>query len=82
MGQAESKEAQLKEVVADTLGIAPDDIDEETSTETQGAWTSLNHLTLMATVEEAFGVTFTMEEMTALTNYAALRDAIVGSAKR
>ncbi len=64
---------RLKTITAETLGVDPEEITDEASPQTLGAWTSFQHLTLMAAVEEAFGLTFSMEEMTGVHDYAELR---------
>ena len=63
---------RLKEVTAETLGIDADEIGDDTSPATTPEWTSFNHLTLMSVVEETFGLTLSMEEMTAVKSYADL----------
>jgi acyl carrier protein len=70
------QEERLRDVVAETLGIDSDDVGDETSPETVAAWTSLNHLTLMSAVEEAFGIQLSMYDMTAAQSYATLRERV------
>ena len=69
-------EARLKQTVADSLTIDEDDIGDETSPNTEPAWTSLGHLTLMSAVEDAFGVQFSMEEMAAAQSFGELRSML------
>ena len=66
------KEARLREVMAETLGLDEDEIDADTSPQTQAAWTSFSHLTLMSAVEEAFGIQLNINEMTAAQSYGQL----------
>lgn len=73
------QEAHLKRVSAETLGVAPEDLTEEASPETLAAWTSLNHLLLLSAVEEAFGLMFSMEEMSGVHNYGDLRSLVTRS---
>jgi acyl carrier protein len=70
------QEERLREVVAETLGIDSEDVDDETSPQTVAAWTSLNHLTLMSAVEEAFGIQMSMEDMAVAQSYATLRETV------
>ena len=65
-------ETKLKDIVADTLGVDADEIEDTTAPANLPAWTSFNHLTLMSAVEEAFGLTLSMEEMTGVKSYADL----------
>lgn len=62
----------LKEITADAFGVDVDDINDQTSPKTLAAWTSFSHLTLMSAVEDAFGITFSMEEMTGAHNFPEL----------
>lgn len=75
----DEQEAELKTLTAETLGVDPEDITDDASPETLAAWTSLNHLTLMAAVEETFGLTFSMEEMTGVHNYGELHALVARS---
>lgn len=65
-------QVRLTEVVAETLGLAEDEITAETSPQTEAAWTSFSHLTLMSAVEEAFGIQLSMAEMTAAQSFSSL----------
>ena len=66
-------DARLKQTVADALTIDEDEIVDETSPDTEPAWTSLGHLTLMSAVEDVFGVRFSMEEIGAAQSFGKLR---------
>ena len=66
-------DARLKQTFADSLTINEDEIVDETSPDTEPAWTSLGHLTLMSAVEDVFGVQFSMEEMAAAQSFGQLR---------
>ncbi len=70
------QEQHLKEVTAEAFGVDVDEIDDKTSPQTLAAWTSFSHLTLMSAVEEAFGLTFSMEEMTGVHNFSELRQTV------
>ena len=63
---------RLREVVASTLGIADDEITDDLSPETEPAWTSFAHLTLMSAVEEELGIQLSMQEMTDAKSFGAL----------
>ena len=63
---------RVHQIVAETFGIDADDVDDSTSQQTLDAWTSLAHLRLLTTLQSAFGVRFTMQEMSALTRVSAI----------
>ncbi len=73
------QETQLKTLTAETLGVDTEEITDEASPQTLAAWTSFEHLTLMSSVEEAFGLTFSMEEMTGVHDYGELRALVARS---
>ena len=60
------------DVVAQTFGVDPAGITPESSSQTVAAWSSLAHLRLLASLEQAFGVRFTMAEMTSMNSVAAI----------
>jgi acyl carrier protein len=67
---------RLHEVVGNTLNVDPELLDDTSSPETLREWTSVCHLTLMAAIEREFDVIFSMEEMTAVTSVASLRQLV------
>jgi acyl carrier protein len=64
------------EVVAQTLGVDPADLTADSSTQTVAAWSSLAHLRLLSSLEQAFGVRFTMAEMTSMSSIAAIEHVL------
>ena len=73
------QETQLKTLTADTLGVDPEEIADDSSPQTLAAWTSFNHLMLMSAVENEFGLTLSMDEMTEVHDYAELRALVARS---
>lgn len=65
-------ESKLKEIMASLLTIEPALIDDQTSIETVELWDSLNHMNLMAGIEETFKVTLSTEEIIEGTSYEAI----------
>lgn len=74
------QDIRLQALTAETLGVDPDELDDHASPETLAAWTSFNHLMLMAAVEEAFGITLSMEDMSGVHNYGELRALVARTA--
>ena len=52
------------------------EIDAETTADDIDDWDSLNHITLMAAVEDEFGIRLSMGEVSGLDNVGALADVI------
>lgn len=62
---------KLKEIVADILKISDTDIPEDLSPQNFPEWTSLKHVKLITTIEDAYKVKFTFKEVKSLKNLAA-----------
>ncbi|HEY1952399.1 MAG TPA: acyl carrier protein [Gemmatimonadaceae bacterium] len=66
-------EHKLKQVMGDVFAVTPDSIDDSASVDTVEKWDSLNHLTLVLALEEAFNVSFTEEQIVEMLNYPLLK---------
>ena len=66
-------------VEAETFGLDPQQVDGAASAQTLAAWTSLAHLRLIANLEQAFGLRFTVKEMTAMTGVQAIANVLAAS---
>jgi acyl carrier protein len=67
---------EIREVVGDILGLAPDEVDNDFSREVADNWDSLNHLRIITAVEQAFKVGFTMEEIQEATSVRRLQELV------
>lgn len=63
---------KLCEIIALTFGVPADGITPDTTRDDVPAWDSVGHLNLMLALEDAFGVTLDIEDMTALTSVPAI----------
>ncbi|MGN0656366.1 MAG: acyl carrier protein [Ruminiclostridium sp.] len=52
------------------------ELDEETTADDIEDWDSLNHITLMAAVEDEFGIRFTMGEVSGMENVGEMVEII------
>lgn len=59
---------QVREALAEVFGIDESEIADDISQSNYSRWTSLSHMTLLATLEEKFDLTFSMDEMSAMTS--------------
>jgi acyl carrier protein len=73
---SEAQVEQLRSLTAEVLGVDESEITNDASAKTIPQWSSFNHLTLMSSVEEAFGVTFSMDEMLELKTFGDLIDLV------
>ncbi len=69
-------EEELRQLVAELLGVAASDISDASSPLTLPGWDSLNHLKLIVAIEERFGVVFTTVEVGDIANFRDIRDAL------
>lgn len=65
---------KIKQTLSKVFGLkeVPDDLSQETFKK----WDSLRHLNLVVALEEEFGVTFTAGDISTLTSYKAILDAL------
>jgi acyl carrier protein len=63
---------RVRDLASETLGVPLDTIDETTSTATVEEWDSLQHLNLMMSIEDAFGVEVNPEDMESMTDIASI----------
>lgn len=68
----------LNEVVADILGLEPDEVGDDLSRESADNWDSLNHLRIITAVEHAFSIRLTMAEIESTNSVARLREVVQG----
>jgi acyl carrier protein len=67
---------RLNVLVAEVLDVAPTNVTDEDGPATLPEWTSLRHLELVVTIEEAYGISFAFEEVRAVPNVGALREVL------
>jgi acyl carrier protein len=67
---------QIREVMAETFGVDDNDLPDSPSQATLARWTSLLHMVLLVALEERFGVSFTMDEMTSMTSLDTILDVL------
>lgn len=62
-------EEQIKQVMADVLDLDLKAIDESTSKDNTESWDSLNHINLVAALEQEFDVSFDVSEMESMLSF-------------
>ena len=67
----------LREVIADTLEIAPEEVVPELNGETVEAWDSFRHLQLILALENEYGVQFDPGQIPDLTTVAKIQAALI-----
>jgi len=69
-------EDRVKKIIADILGISPNEIKEDSSPDPLEVWDSLNHMNIMMAVESEFNISLTEEEMMDLMSYRSIVDIV------
>jgi len=67
---------RVRHILGVVLEMSDQEIDEQLSAEDTGNWDSIRHLNLVMALEEAFGVSFSSDELGRLTSYRAIVDAL------
>ncbi len=66
----------FEELVCSVLEIEPSELSDQSSQATLGSWSSLAHINLITTLEEAYGVTFTTQEIVAIKSVGNVRSLL------
>jgi acyl carrier protein len=67
---------RVRHILGVVLEMSEQQIDEKLSAEDTSNWDSIRHLNLVMALEEAFGVSFSSDELGRLTSYRAIVDAL------
>ena len=68
---------QLKQVFCSVFRLQPDMVNESLTPHQVPRWDSLQHLNLVATLEESFRIKFSVKEMTQMfASYGAIRSVV------
>jgi len=68
--------SSLRDLIADTLEISPDEVTPELSGEQVESWDSFRHLQLMLSIEGEYGVQFDPQQIPELTTVARVQAAL------
>ena len=68
--------SSLRDIIADTLEMNPEDVTPETSTESNENWDSFRHLQLILSIEGEYGVQFDPQQVPELTTVGKLQKAL------
>lgn len=63
-------------LVAGVLDVEPEQIVDEASQETLASWTSMRHIELVVTLQEAYRLSFSFDEISGLRSIADVRGAL------
>jgi acyl carrier protein len=66
----------LKKVFAKIMQVAPELIDDNSSTANLPNWDSLRHMKLIITLEEEFGFNFDEEQIVSMTSFGVILKVI------
>lgn len=69
---------KLNEIIVSTLHLPPDRVTDELSMSEVETWDSLQHMNLIASLEEAFAVQLTFEEIVAMQSVGEIKRVLAG----
>ena len=69
-------ENEIRRVMSDVFGIAPEEIGPDASPATIENWDSLKHMQLILALEEELGVVFSDEQIPGLIGFDAILSAV------
>lgn len=72
---------KLQDIFFDVFGDETIKINEQTSAEDIEAWDSLTNISILASVQDVFSVSFNMDEIVTMNNVKQIVDAIMGKIK-
>jgi acyl carrier protein len=64
---------KLNEIIASTLHIPPASITDQLTMSQVESWDSLQHMNLIASLEQAYGAEFTFEEIVSMQSVAEIK---------
>lgn len=68
--------ASLRDILADTLEISPEEVTPSLNTESVETWDSFRHLQLMLAIEGEYGVQFDPQQIPELTSVEKIEQAL------
>lgn len=69
-------EQQVKQVMADILGVDPDSIDVSTAKDSTASWDSLNHINLVVALEQEFQISFDVTEIESMLSFSDILETL------
>ena len=66
----------IREIMQDVFGVSPESVTEDTTCRDVPGWDSMNHIILIATIEDALPVHFELDDYVGLKSVAQLLDYI------
>jgi acyl carrier protein len=71
-------EEEIKQIMSDIFDLDPEGIDESTTQENTWSWDSLNHINLVAALEQEFELSFSPEEIESMISFIDILEILEG----
>ena len=71
-----SGDGRLFQTLSAALGVAEDELSDDSSPETVEAWDSLNHLNIILAMESEYEIELSAEDAMAMSTVARIRDVL------
>lgn len=67
---------QFEKIVADSLGVSADAVNDDLSLDNCAEWTSLTHIALLTNLESTYGIQFDIEESIEMDSVGSIREIL------
>ena len=74
---AHSNEDRFRKTIAAILGLRPEHVGDDLTPDAVDTWDSLNHINLMAALEQEFGIVFNAAKLGEVHSVGELRAALI-----
>ena len=66
----------LEDVIGSVLGVSPEDLGDDSSSENVERWDSLRQLSILLALESAYGITISADEAVDMNSIAAIKTVL------
>ena len=70
-------DSKLREILANTLDIEPEELDDNASQENMPEWDSFAHMAIVSALEEEFKIDLTLEEIMEMHSFQKIKQVLV-----
>ncbi len=78
---SEQTNNKIKEIMATVFNVEKSAINDDSSPETLETWDSLQHMNLIVSLEEEFGITFNDDQVTDMLDFKSVVKAVEDNGK-
>ena len=72
-------DSKINRIVADVLGVAIEEIEDDTSPDSASSWDSMAHLNLVMALEAEFGISLAPEDVTEMLSVRQIKSLLAAN---